>query len=89
MRRAPAVRGLEVVLAHQSAHPLLRGTNPHDPQARRLIVNAREAETVRSIFRWYCELGSVRPADALDSSSATCFGRPHDDSHRELTCSFR
>ena len=60
MRRAPAVRGLEVVLAHQSAHPLLRGTNPHDPQARRLIVNAREAETVRSIFRWYCELGSVR-----------------------------
>ena len=32
----------------------------YDVQARRLIVNAREAETVRSIFRRYCELGSVR-----------------------------
>ena len=30
------------------------------PGDRRLIVNAREAETVRSIFRRYCELGSVR-----------------------------
>ena len=32
----------------------------YDVQARRLIVNAREAETVRSIFRRYGELGSVR-----------------------------
>ena len=32
MRVAHAVRGLEVVLAHQSAYPLLRGTNPLDPQ---------------------------------------------------------
>ena len=32
----------------------------YDVQARRLIINARDAETVRSIFRLYCELGSVR-----------------------------
>ena len=32
----------------------------YDVQDRRLIVNAREAETVRSIFRRYRELGSVR-----------------------------
>ena len=38
------------------------GTPPlgYDVEDRRLIVNAREAATVRSIFRRYRELGSVR-----------------------------
>ena len=34
MRLAHAVRGLEVVRTHSSAHPLLRGPNPLDPQLR-------------------------------------------------------
>ena len=34
MRVARARRGLEVVLAHQPAHPLLRGAHPRDPQLR-------------------------------------------------------
>ena len=34
MREARARRGLEVVLAHQPAHPLLRGAHPRDPQLR-------------------------------------------------------
>ena len=32
--RGPRARGLEVVLAHQPAHPLLRGAHPRDPQLR-------------------------------------------------------
>ena len=34
VRVAPAVRGLEVVLPHEPPHPLLRGTDPRDPQLR-------------------------------------------------------
>ena len=34
MRVARARRGLEVVLAHQPAHPLLRGAHSRDPQLR-------------------------------------------------------
>ena len=34
MRVARARRGLEVVFAHQPAHPLLRGAHPRDPQLR-------------------------------------------------------
>jgi site-specific DNA recombinase len=32
----------------------------YDVRERKLVVNAGEAETVRSIFRCYVELGSVR-----------------------------
>ena len=34
VRLAHTVRGLEVVLPHQPAHPLLRGADPLDPELR-------------------------------------------------------
>src|SRR5262249_14790059 len=48
------------------------GTVPlgYDVRDRRLVANAREAETVRLIFRLYLELGSVRQVrDELDRRS--------------------
>src|SRR5690348_2879198 len=47
--------------------PLPLGYDVHD---RKLVVNEAEAETVRHIFRSYCELGNVRLLGVKGAHSA-------------------